>query len=285
MSHVAVSFNIAEYTANVNALGTLRLLEAIRINNLEHKTKFYQASTSELFGKSPPPQSEITAFKPQSPYAIAKAYAYWITINYREAYGIYACNGILFNHESPRRGKTFVTRKITKGIANIAYGLEKCLYLGNLNAIRDWGHAKDSVRMQWLMLQQQQADDFVIATGKQLTVRDFVIMAASQIGIKLNFSNNGIDEIATVVTVDNNLAPAVKIGDIIIRVSTKYFRPSEVENLLGDATKAKTKLNWQAEFSVVDVCREMLTQDLQQAKLVKQAQLKNIKVPTEAELT
>ncbi|CAB4030313.1 GDP-mannose 4,6-dehydratase [Paramuricea clavata] len=283
MSHVAISFDIAEYSANVNALGALRLLEAIRINNLEQKTRFYQASTSELFGKSPAPQNEKTSFIPRSPYAVAKAYAYWITVNYREAYGIYACNGILFNHESPRRSETFVTRKITLGIANIVYGLKKCLYLGNLNAVRDWGHAKDYVRMQWLMLQQQQADDFVIATGKQLTVRDFIIIAANQVGLEIKFKNQGIDEIATVVKVDNNLAPAVKVGDVIIRVSNKYFRPTEVENLLGDATKAKTTLNWQAKFNAVDLCREMLNQDLKQAKLVKQAQLKNTQIATKAE--
>ena len=266
-SHVAVSFEAPEYTAQVDALGALRLLEAIRILKLEEKTRFYQAATSELYGKvQEVPQSESTPFYPRSPYAVAKIYAYWITVNYREAYGMYACNGILFNHESPRRGETFVTRKISRGIANIALGLEDCLYLGNLNALRDWGHAKDYVRMQWMMLQQDAAEDFVVATGEQKSVRDFVEMAARFSGIELEFSGEGVDEMATVVSVDVTLAPAVKVGDVIVRVDARYFRPAEVETLLGDARKARERLGWEPEISFAQMVEEMIDADLATAR-------------------
>lgn len=266
-SHVAVSFESPEYTANADALGTLRLLEAIRILGLEEKTKFYQASTSELFGKVQQiPQTEATPFYPRSPYAVAKLYAHWITINYREAYGIFACNGILFNHESPRRGETFVTRKITRGLANISLGLESCLYLGNLNALRDWGHAKDYVYMQWLMLQQDIPEDFVIATGQQYSVREFVTWTAAELGIALRFENSDTQEIGIVdsVGVDNKLA--VKPGDVVVRVDPRYFRPTEVESLLGDASRAREKLNWKPTISTRDMCREMVQEDLKSAK-------------------
>ncbi|HCI91089.1 MAG TPA: GDP-mannose 4,6-dehydratase [Verrucomicrobiales bacterium] len=266
-SHVAVSFESPEYTADVDALGTLRLLEAIRFLGLENKTKFYQASTSELFGEVQEiPQRETTPFYPRSPYAAAKMYAYWITVNYRESYGIYACNGILFNHESPRRGETFVTRKITRALANIAQGLEPCLYLGNMDALRDWGHAKDYVRMQWMMLQQDQPEDFVIATGKQISVREFVRMSAQEAGIELAFSGEGVEEIATVTAVDFAKAPAVSVGDVIVKVDPRYFRPAEVETLLGDPTKAKEKLGWVPEITVEEMCAEMVANDLDQAK-------------------
>ncbi|WP_031564226.1 GDP-mannose 4,6-dehydratase [Rheinheimera texasensis] len=266
-SHVAVSFESPEYTADVDAMGTLRLLEAIRLLGLEKKTRFYQASTSELYGLVQEiPQKETTPFYPRSPYAVAKLYAYWITVNYRESYGMYACNGILFNHESPRRGETFVTRKITRAIANIAYGLEPCLYLGNMDALRDWGHAKDYVRMQWLMLQQDHAEDFVIATGKQISVREFVRMTAQQAGITLAFSGEGVNEIATVTAVDSTLAPKVKVGDVIVKVDPRYFRPAEVETLLGDPTKAKQKLGWVPEITVEEMCAEMVAHDLNKAK-------------------
>ena len=266
-SHVAVSFESPEYTADVDAIGTLRILEAIRITGLIKKTRFYQASTSELFGEVQEiPQRETTPFHPRSPYAVAKMYAYWITVNYRESYGIYACNGILFNHESPRRGETFVTRKITRTIANISQGLESCLFLGNMDALRDWGHAKDYVRMQWMMLQQESPEDFVIATGKQISVRAFVKMSALQAGIVLEFSGVGLDEIATVVDVDKEIAPSVNIGDIIVRVSPKFFRPAEVETLLGDPTKAKEKLGWVPEITVEQMCEEMVLADIQKAK-------------------
>ena len=266
-SHVAVSFEVPEYTADVDALGTLRLLEAIRFLKLEKTTKFYQAATSELYGLvQETPQTETTPFYPRSPYGVAKLYAYWITVNYREAYGMYACNGILFNHESPRRGETFVTRKITRSLANIAYGLDSCLYLGNMDALRDWGHAKDYVRMQWLMLQQEQADDFVIATGNQISVRDFVVMAAKQIGIELRFEGQGVKEIAIVESVDSNLAPKVNVGDVIVQVDPRYFRPAEVETLLGDPSKAREKLDWVPEITVEQMCAEMIANDLQVAK-------------------
>ncbi|MBC6907475.1 GDP-mannose 4,6-dehydratase [Saccharophagus sp. K07] len=266
-SHVAVSFESPEYTADVDAIGTLRLLEAIRFLELEKKTRFYQASTSELYGLVQEiPQKETTPFYPRSPYAVAKLYAYWITVNYRESYGIYACNGILFNHESPRRGETFVTRKITRGIANIAHGLEKCLYLGNLDALRDWGHAKDYVRMQWMMLQQEKPEDYVIATGKQISVREFVRMAAREAGIALEFSGEGVQEIATVIEVDNLISPKVKIGDVIVRVDPRYFRPAEVETLLGDPSKAKALLGWEPEITVEEMCSEMVLSDLEKAK-------------------
>lgn len=266
-SHVAVSFESPEYTADVDAIGTLRLLEAIRLLGLEKKTRFYQASTSELYGLVQEiPQKETTPFYPRSPYAAAKMYAYWITVNYRESYGMYACNGILFNHESPRRGETFVTRKITRAIANIAMGLESCLYLGNMDALRDWGHAKDYVRMQWMMLQQEQAEDFVIATGKQISVREFVRMSAKEAGITLEFSGSGVDEIATVVDVNSTLAPEVNKGDVIVRVDPRYFRPAEVETLLGDPSKAKEKLGWEPEITVEEMCAEMVAADLDKAK-------------------
>lgn len=266
-SHVAVSFEAPEYTADVDAIGTLRLLEAIRFLGLEKKTRFYQASTSELYGLVQEiPQKETTPFYPRSPYAVAKMYAYWITVNYRESYGMYACNGILFNHESPRRGETFVTRKITRGIANIAQGLETCLYLGNMDALRDWGHAKDYVRMQWMMLQQETAEDFVIATGKQISVREFVRMSAKEAGIDLEFTGEGVDEVATVVGINGDFAPGVKVGDVIVKVDPRYFRPAEVETLLGDPAKAKAKLGWVPEITVEQMCAEMIQSDLDVAK-------------------
>jgi GDPmannose 4,6-dehydratase len=266
-SHVAVSFESPEYTADVDAIGTLRLLEAIRILGLEKKTRFYQASTSELYGLvQETPQKETTPFYPRSPYAAAKMYAYWITINYREAYGIYACNGILFNHESPRRGETFVTRKITRGLANIAQGLESCIYMGNLDAMRDWGHAKDYVRMQWMMLQQETPDDFVIATGVQFSVRQFIAWSAAELGITLKFEGNGVDEIATVASIVGDKAPGIKVGNVIVRIDPRYFRPTEVETLLGDPTKAKEKLGWIPEITIQEMCKEMVASDLAQAK-------------------
>ncbi|WP_431475308.1 MULTISPECIES: GDP-mannose 4,6-dehydratase [Marinobacter] len=266
-SHVAVSFESPEYTADVDAMGTLRLLEAIRLLGLEKKTRFYQASTSELYGLVQEiPQKETTPFYPRSPYAVAKLYAYWITVNYREAYGMYACNGVLFNHESPRRGETFVTRKITRGLANIAQGLESCLYMGNLDALRDWGHAKDYVRMQWMMLQQDQPEDFVIATGVQYSVREFIQWSAAELGIELRFEGEGVDETAVVVSVSGESAPAVKPGDVVVKVDPRYFRPAEVETLLGDPTKAKEKLGWVPEITVQEMCAEMVQEDLQAAK-------------------
>jgi GDPmannose 4,6-dehydratase len=266
-SHVAVSFEAPEYTADVDAIGTLRLLEAIRFLGLEKKTRFYQASTSELYGLVQEiPQKETTPFHPRSPYAVAKMYAYWITVNYREAYGMYACNGILFNHESPRRGETFVTRKITRAIANIAQGLEACLFLGNMDSLRDWGHAKDYVRMQWMMLQQETADDFVIATGKQISVREFVRMSAREAGIELTFSGEGDQEIATVSAVNPDLAPAVAVGAVVVKVDPRYYRPAEVETLLGDPTKAKEKLGWVPEITVEQMCAEMVAHDLDIAR-------------------
>lgn len=266
-SHVAVSFECPEYTADVDAMGTLRLLEAIRFLGLEKKTKFYQASTSELYGEVQEiPQKETTPFHPRSPYAVAKMYAYWIVVNYRESYGMYACNGILFNHESPRRGETFVTRKITRAISNIAQGLEPCLYLGNMDALRDWGHAKDYVRMQWMMLQQEEADDFVIATGKQISVREFVRMSAANAGITIEFTGEDLDEVATVVAIEGDNAPGVKVGDVIVKVDPRYFRPAEVETLLGDPSKAKAKLGWTPEISVEEMCAEMVEHDLSKAK-------------------
>jgi len=266
-SHVAVSFESPEYTADVDAIGTLRLLEAIRFLGLEKKTKFYQASTSELYGEVQEiPQKETTPFHPRSPYAVAKMYAYWITVNYRESYGIYACNGILFNHESPRRGETFVTRKITRALANISQGLEECLYLGNMDALRDWGHAKDYVRMQWMMLQQDAPEDFVIATGKQISVRAFVELSAREAGIELEFTGEGLDEIATVTKVDQTIANSVNVGDVIVRVDPRYFRPAEVETLLGDPTKAKEKLGWVPEITVEEMCAEMVANDIDFAR-------------------
>ena len=242
-SHVAVSFESPEYTADVYAIGTLRLLEAIRFLGLEQKTRFYQASTSELYGLvQETPQTEATPFYPRSPYAVAKLYSYWICVNYREAYGIYACNGILFNHESPRRGETFVTRKITRGLANIALGLESCLHLGNMDALRDWGHAKDYVRMQWMMLQQDAPRDYVIATGKQYSVREFLTWTAEALGIEIEFQGAGINEIGVVTAVHGDLAPKIRVGQVIVKIDPRYFRPAEVDTLLGDPAKAKAEL-------------------------------------------
>ena len=266
-SHVAVSFEAPEYTADVDGLGALRLLEAIRLLGLERKTRFYQASTSELYGLvRETPQRETTPFYPRSPYAVAKLYAYWITVNYREAYGLYACNGVLFNHESPRRGETFVTRKITRGLTNIAQGLEPCLYMGNIDSLRDWGHAKDYVRMQWMMLQQDVAEDFVIATGKQYSVREFIIWSAAHLGITLRFEGGGVDEIGVVEAISGADAPSVKPGDVIVRVDARYFRPAEVETLLGDPTRAKDKLGWVPQITAQDMCEEMVAADLIAAK-------------------
>lgn len=263
MSHVAVSFETPEYTANADGLGTLRILEAIRILGLEKKTKFYQASTSELYGLvQETPQKETTPFYPRSPYAVAKMYAYWITVNYREAYGIYACNGILFNHESPIRGETFVTRKITRALSRINLGLQDCLYLGNLDALRDWGHAKDYVEMQWLMLQQDKAEDFVIATGTQYSVRDFVNVAAKELSMNITWQGSGIDE-----------KGYNDAGNCIVQVDPRYFRPTEVETLLGDASKAKEKLGWTPKISFEALVSEMVRHDFNEAKrdeLVKQ---------------
>ncbi|HEX7387943.1 MAG TPA: GDP-mannose 4,6-dehydratase [Castellaniella sp.] len=266
-SHVAVSFESPEYTADVDGLGTLRLLEGIRFLGLEKKTRFYQASTSELYGLvQETPQRETTPFYPRSPYAVAKLYAYWITVNYREAYGLYACNGILFNHESARRGETFVTRKVTRALANIAQGLEQCLYLGNMGALRDWGHAHDYVRMQWLMLQQDAPDDFVIATGVQCSVRDFVTRSAHELGITLHFEGEGIHERGVVDSVSGDKSPRVKPGDVIVAVDPRYFRPAEVETLLGDASKAREKLGWVPEISLDKLIAEMVANDLEQAR-------------------
>jgi len=266
-SHVAVSFQSPEYTTDVDAMGALRILEAIRILGLEKKTRFYQASTSELYGLvQEMPQKETTPFYPRSPYAVAKLYAYWIAVNYREAYGIFACNGILFNHESPRRGETFVTRKITRGLANIAQGLENCLYMGNIDALRDWGHAKDYVRMQWMMLQQDHPDDFVIATGVQYTVRQFIEWSAQELGIMLRFEGQGVNECAIVESIHGDKAPALKAGDVIVKIDSRYFRLTEVETLLGDPSKAKQKLGWIPEITVQQMCQEMVAHDLVQAK-------------------
>ncbi|MFT7005929.1 MAG: GDPmannose 4,6-dehydratase [Colwellia sp.] len=283
-SHVAVSFECPEYTADVDAIGTLRLLEAIRFLGLEKKTKFYQASTSELYGEVQEiPQKETTPFHPRSPYGVAKMYAYWIVVNYRESYGIYACNGILFNHESPRRGETFVTRKITRAIANISQGLDKCLYLGNMDALRDWGHAKDYVRMQWMMLQQNKPDDFVIATGKQISVREFVRLSAKEVGIELDFSGDGINEIATVKSITGDNAHALNIGDVIVRVDPRYFRPAEVETLLGDPSKAREKLGWVPEITVEEMCAEMVASDLDISRRHALLQKNGFEVPLPTE--
>lgn len=266
-SHVAVSFESPEYTADVDALGTLRLLEAIRFLNLGQKTRFYQASTSELYGLvQEVPQKETTPFHPRSPYAVAKLYSYWITVNYRESYDMYACNGILFNHESPRRGETFVTRKITRGLANIAQGLAPCLYMGNIDALRDWGHASDFVRMQWLMLQQEQPDDFVIATGQQHSVRDFIRWSAIELGIELEFVGQGEAEVAVVAGISGDKAPALSVGDIVMRIDQRYFRPAEVETLLGDPSKAREKLGWEPHITAREMCAEMVASDLREAQ-------------------
>ena len=272
MSHVKVSFDTPEYVGNVDGLGTLRVLEAVRLLGLEKKTRIYQASTSELYGGMPENKNdkgfydENSPFYPRSPYGVAKIYGFWITKNYREAYNMFACNGILFNHESPRRGETFVTRKITRATARIALGLQDKLYLGNLDAKRDWGHAKDYVRMKWMMLQQDQPDDFVIATGKQISVREFVRLAARELGVELDFQGVGIDEIAVVSSITGDLAPALSVGDAVIRVNPRYFRPAEVETLLGDPSKAKELLGWVPEITVEEMCAEMVAHDLDQAR-------------------
>ncbi|AOK52017.1 GDP-mannose 4,6-dehydratase [Burkholderia stagnalis] len=266
-SHVAVSFEAPEYTADVDAIGALRLLEGIRFLGLEKKTRFYQASTSELYGLvQETPQKETTPFYPRSPYAVAKLYAYWITVNYREAYGLYACNGVLFNHESARRGETFVTRKITRGLANIAQGLESCLFMGNLDALRDWGHARDYVEMQWLMLQQEQPEDFVIATGVQYSVRTFIDKAAAQLGIELAWEGEGVNEQGRVASVIGDKAPAVKAGDVLVKIDPRYFRPSEVETLLGDPSNAKQKLGWVPRITLDEMVEEMVSHDLDKAR-------------------
>ena len=267
-SHVAVSFEEPEYTADSDALGALRLLEAIRILGLENKTRYYQASTSELFGKAlETPQTEGTPFYPRSPYAVAKLYAHWITVNYREAYGIFACNGILFNHESPIRGETFVTRKITRGLARISLGLQDCLYLGNLDAKRDWGHARDYVEAQWLMLQQNKPDDYVIATGEQHSVREFVDAATRKVGIRLRWEGHGLDEKGIVNAVDSQeLRQVITPGQVIIRVDPRYLRPTEVDKLLGDASKAKAKLHWQPKISFSELVSEMMSADMEAAR-------------------
>ena len=266
-SHVAVSFESPEYTADVDAIGPLRLLEAIRILGLEKKTRFYQASTSELYGLvQETPQKETTPFYPRSPYGVAKLYAYWITVNYREAYGMYACNGILFNHESPRRGETFVTRKITRGLSNIAQGLERCLFMGNMDSLRDWGHAKDYVRMQWLMLQQDAPKDYVIATGVQYSVRQFIEKTAAQLGLTLGFEGQGVDEHAVVRAIQGDKAPALKVGDVVVRIDPRYFRPAEVETLLGDPALAKKDLGWVPLIALDDMVQEMVAHDLEHAR-------------------
>jgi len=270
-SHVAVSFESPEYTADVDAFGTLKLLEAIRAAGLEKKTKFYQASTSELYGEvQESPQRETTPFYPRSPYAVAKLYAYWIVVNYRESYGIFACNGILFNHESPRRGETFVTRKITRALCHISHGIEKCLFMGNIDAMRDWGHAKDYVRMQWMMLQQDVPEDFVIATGMQYSVRQFIKWSSEELGVTLRFEGEGLDEIAIVEKIKGNNAPGLKVGDVIVRIDPRYFRPAEVETLLGDPSKARQKLGWVPEITAREMCAEMVSEDL---KITKQHSL------------
>ncbi|MDH3689351.1 MAG: GDP-mannose 4,6-dehydratase [Gammaproteobacteria bacterium] len=268
-SHVAVSFEEPEYTADSDALGTLRLLEAIRILQLENKTRFYQASTSELFGKArETPQTELTPFYPRSPYGVAKLYAYWITVNYRDAYGMYACNGILFNHESPKRGETFVTRKITRGLAQVVLGQQDCIYLGNLDAKRDWGHARDYVEMQWLMLQQDSPDDYVIATGEQYSVREFVETAAAELGLVIGWYGEGIKETGVVEKIEwkSDFEPVIKQGDLVVRIDPRYFRPAEVESLLGDPTKAHKKLGWSPKTTFRELVAEMVLSDICQAR-------------------
>ena len=283
-SHVAVSFESPEYTADVDATGTLRLLEAIRFLGLEQKTRFYQASTSELYGLvQETPQSETTPFHPRSPYAVAKIYAYWITVNYREAYNMFACNGILFNHESPRRGETFVTRKITRGLANIAQGLEPCLYMGNIDALRDWGHAKDYVRMQWMMLQQDAPEDYVIATGVQYSVRQFIQWSAAELGLILRFEGDGPDEVAIIADIAGNDAPACVVGDVIMRIDPRYFRPAEVETLLGDPSKAKADLGWEPVITVQQMCAEMVAHDLKNARRSRLLKEHGLELPVAVE--
>ena len=274
MSHVAVSFESPEYTADVDGIGTLRLLEAMRFLGMEKTARFYQASTSELYGLvQETPQKETTPFYPRSPYAVAKLYAYWITVNYREAYGMYACNGILFNHESPRRGETFVTRKITRGLCNIAMGLDQCLFMGNIDSLRDWGHAKDYVRMQWMMMQQEQPEDFVIATGVQYSVRQFIEMSAQQLGVEIRWEGEGVEEKGYVATIEGDKAPGLTVGQNIVAIDPRYFRPAEVETLLGDPTKAKEKLGWVPQITVQEMIGEMVAYDLEEAR--KHALLKD----------
>lgn len=283
-SHVAVSFEAPEYTADVDAVGTLRILEAIRFLGLEQKTRFYQASTSELFGLvQETPQRETTPFYPRSPYAVAKMYAYWIAVNYRESYNMFACNGILFNHESPRRGETFVTRKITWGLSNMALGLEDCLYMGNINSLRDWGHAKDYVRMQWMMLQQNVPEDFVIATGVQYSVRQFIQWAGSELGLTIDFTGSGVDEIGTVTSIEGDLAPDLSIGDVVVRIDPRYFRPAEVETLLGDPTKAKETLGWIPEITAQEMCAEMVNEDYKGARRAKLLKEHGLEIPISLE--
>lgn len=263
MSHVQVSFETPEYTANADGIGALRILEAIRLLGLTHKTKFYQASTSELYGLvQAVPQSETTPFYPRSPYAVAKLYAYWITVNYREAYGMYACNGILFNHESPLRGETFVTRKITRAVARISMGLQETLYLGNLDAQRDWGHAKDYVEGMWRMLQQETPEDFVLATGITTYIRDFVKMAFAEVGVELSFTGEGINEVGVISKITNNTTHGMELGQAVVKVDPRYYRPTEVDLLIGDATKAKTKLNWVPTYTLAEMVKEMVAADI-----------------------
>ena len=283
-SHVAVSFEAPEYTADVDAIGTLRILEAVRFLGLEDKTRFYQASTSELFGQvQETPQRETTPFYPRSPYAVAKLYAYWIAVNYRESYGMYACNGILFNHESPRRGETFVTRKITRGLSNIALGLEECLYMGNIDSLRDWGHAKDYVKMQWLMLQQEAPADFVIATGVQYSVREFIHWSGRELGLTIEFKGSGTEEIGIVANIEGDLAPSLRVGDVVVRIDPRYFRPAEVETLLGDPTQAKTKLGWEPEISAQEMCAEMVAEDYKSARRSKLLKEHGLELPVSLE--
>jgi len=291
-SHVHVSFDSPEYTADVDALGTLRLLEAIRIAGLCEKTRFYQASTSELYGKiQQPVQSESTPFYPRSPYAVAKLYAYWITVNYREAYNIYACNGILFNHESPLRGQTFVTKKITNGISRLLVGIQNCLYMGNIDAERDWGHARDYVEMQWLMLQQEQAEDYVIATGRKYSVRDFINFAFKYAGIELGWVGEGVDEYAVVTSIDavtvkkvmSETPLAVDVGDIVVRIDPFYFRPTEVDTLLGDASKAKEKLGWKAKTTIDELINEMMAEDIESARRDLHVEMSGFKITGKAQ--
>ena len=283
-SHVAVSFEAPEYTADVDAIGTLRILEAIRFLGLEQKTRLYQASTSELYGLvQETPQRETTPFYPRSPYAVAKMYAYWIAVNYRESYNIYTCNGILFNHESPRRGETFVTRKITRGLSNISLGLENCLYMGNIDSLRDWGHAKDYVRMQWMMLQQDVPDDFVIATGVQYSVREFIVWSGRELGLTIEFSGKGIEEIGRVTSIEGDLAPALSVDEVVVRIDPRYFRPAEVETLLGDPTKAKEKLGWVPEITAQEMCAEMVAEDHKAARRFKLLRDHGLELPVSLE--
>ena len=284
MSHVKVSFETPEYVADVDGVGTLRILEAVRLLGMVNKTRIYQASTSELYGLvQEVPQKETTPFYPRSPYAVAKLYSYWICVNYREAYGMYACNGILFNHESPRRGETFVTRKITRGLANIALGLETCLHMGNIDALRDWGHAKDYVRMQWMMLQQEEARDYVIATGKQYSVREFITWSANALGIDIEFMGSGVDEIGIVTGISGDLAPKVSIGQEIVRIDPRYFRPAEVETLLGDPSKAKVELGWEPEVTAQAMCKEMVAEDHKAAQRLALLKAHDLELPVSIE--